>query len=150
MLNTLQVLWKSSLAIFVYPPTPRFHDWAPVFSRVSAICEYGVCDVYVFTLRGKMAGLKFFTCHTFSNITIVNIWYIPDCIISLASFCCSFFLMYSWLDLLLGSGHSVLHCWSFLLELKYMVKNVDTEGNKFELRETTWIHSGYSKEGYST
>ena len=42
MLNTLQVHWKSSFAIFVYPPTPRFHDEAPVFSRVSAICEYGV------------------------------------------------------------------------------------------------------------
>ena len=26
VLNTRQVHWKSSFAIFVYPPTPRFHD----------------------------------------------------------------------------------------------------------------------------
>jgi len=28
-----------------YPATPRFHDYAPVFSRVSTICEYGVLFV---------------------------------------------------------------------------------------------------------
>ena len=31
MLITQQVHWKSSFAIFDYPPTPRFHDLAPVF-----------------------------------------------------------------------------------------------------------------------
>ena len=46
MLNTLQVRLKSSFAIFVYPATPRFHDQVPVFSRVSAICEYGVLGFY--------------------------------------------------------------------------------------------------------
>ena len=47
MLNTLKVHWNSSFAIFFYSSTPRFHDQAPVFSRLSAICEYGVFIVVI-------------------------------------------------------------------------------------------------------